>query len=774
MTAALILSYTVFPADGINTVYAAGSVSASDSVKKQTASLPTVTSHPKSLTAKVGDVVKFSVSAKGTGTVKYQWYYKKAGASQWTFWKNHTSATTEAVVNDTWNLIKVRCKITDNNGSVYSNEATVTLDRPLTILTQPKNVTVGVDQPTKFTVKAQGKGTLKYQWYYKKPGAAKWSLWKGRTTASTTAVSNASWNMMKVICKVTDASGSIYSSAATITINQPLKITSQPKSVTVKVNEKVKFSVTAQGKGTLKYQWYFKKADSTSWKVWKNLTQASMSSVSNASWNMMQVRCKVTDATGSVYSDPAVIYISVPLAITVQPKDVFAKEGTAFKLSVTAQGTGTLSYQWYQKALGAADWTLWKNQTAASVSATASAVMDGMQFYCAVADSTGSKVNSSVVTVVTSNNPKITSQPKEVLLASGDTATFSISAYGQAPLTYQWYYKKAGKKDWIKWEGKTAPTITATADCTWNGMQVYCRVTDSKNNYTDSNTVYAMITKIGSKRYFTRTITIKSNYTKVYDGVGKNTTVVGKINAKKSFTAQEWAADANDTTWYRFIYNGRNVWVPRTSVNVVNNYTAIPDRKFNDGGIPVIYISPSKQPDNAYAYGSTTEQEQMYRVGNALKKILDEEYYCITHIPSTALPLGLHNRAYDAYIRDADVYLAIHSNAISSKAVYGSIGYYSPNCNQSKQLSQNIVTEMNKICIKKPTIKNQLREGMSAYDNTGYGEVRDPSYYGMVGVLAKVEYHDNKDSAKWIINNTDKIARALANALEKTFGLQKK
>lgn len=81
---------------------------------------------------------------------------------------------------------------------------------------------------------------------------------------------------------------------------------------------------------------------------------------------------------------------------------------------------------------------------------------------------------------------------------------------------------------------------------------------------------------------------------------------------------------------------------------------------------------------------------------------------------------------------------------------------------------------MKKISIKKPTVKNQLREGMSAFGGTGYGEVRDPTYYGMVGVLAEVEYHDNKDSAKWIINNTDKIARALANSLEKTFGLQKK
>ena len=63
---------------------------------------------------------------------------------------------------------------------------------------------------------------------------------------------------------------------------------------------------------------------------------------------------------------------------------------------------------------------------------------------------------------------------------------------------------------------------------------------------------------------------------------------------------------------------------------------------------------------------------------------------------------------------------------------------------------------------------------MTAFDNIGYGEVRDPSYFGMISLLAEVEYHDNADSARWIINNPNKIARALANALEKTLDMQKK
>ena len=53
-------------------------------------------------------------------------------------------------------------------------------------------------------------------------------------------------------------------------------------------------------------------------------------------------------------------------------------------------------------------------------------------------------------------------------------------------------------------------------------------------------------------------------------------------------------------------------------------------------------------------------------------------------------------------------------------------------------------------------------------------EIRNPGFYGMPSVLAEVEYHDNATTAKWIINNTKPIARALANSLEKTMDLRKR
>ncbi len=52
--------------------------------------------------------------------------------------------------------------------------------------------------------------------------------------------------------------------------------------------------------------------------------------------------------------------------------------------------------------------------------------------------------------------PVITEQPTSQIVAPGDTATFSVTATGTVPLSYQWF------KDSISLQGETAPTLTLT------------------------------------------------------------------------------------------------------------------------------------------------------------------------------------------------------------------------------------------------------------------------------------------------------------------------
>ena len=90
--------------------------------------------------------------------------------------------------------------------------------------------------------------------------------------------------------------------------------------------------------------------------------------------------------------------------------------------------------------------------------------------------------------------PKITAQPSDISLKVGDTARFTVKAQG-GNLKYQWYYMKNGAKCWSIWNAHTTATTTAVSNSTWNGMQVYCEITDGFGRKVSSKSATIKITK---------------------------------------------------------------------------------------------------------------------------------------------------------------------------------------------------------------------------------------------------------------------------------------
>ena len=444
---------------------------------------PVITAQPQNVSVMSGDTASFTVKASGTG-LKYQWYYKKKGASAWSLWKGHTTATTSGTANDTWDGMQVYCAVSNSAGiTVDSNPATVTVNAELKITSQPQNITVNSGDSVTFTVKASGVG-LKYQWYYKKKGVSTWSKWGTRTTASTTATSNDSWDGMQVYCNVTDSKGtSIHSNTATVTISATLKITQQPQSQSKTLGESLTISVKASGLG-LKYQWYFKKKGQTEWSVWNGRTHASETCTPNDTWNGIQLYCLVKDSAGnSVKSSAATITVTQKFKIITQPSDVVVKSGDTAKFTVKASGTG-LKYQWYYKKSGCStSWTVWNGHTTATTTATANTSWDGMQVYCKITDATGSTLTSKAALITIMNEKTLT-------VSSGSTLKIKNTASGDT-FTYQWYYKKKGAADWSIWKSHTDPELSVTANDTWDGMMIHCAIVNSSGR--DINSTYYKI-----------------------------------------------------------------------------------------------------------------------------------------------------------------------------------------------------------------------------------------------------------------------------------------
>ncbi len=177
--------------------------------------------------------------------------------------------------------------------------------------------------------------------------------------------------------------------------------------------------------------------------------------------------------------------------ITAQPKSQSIRLGESVTFSVKASGSG-LKYQWYFKKKGQTSFSEWKGRIGRTETVTPNATWDGIQIYCKITDSKGNSVASDKATVTVKPAIEITSQPKSQSVKLGESVTFSVKASGSR-LKYQWYFKKKGQKSFSEWKGRIGRTETVTPNATWNGIQIYCKITDSAGNTVNSATATVKI-----------------------------------------------------------------------------------------------------------------------------------------------------------------------------------------------------------------------------------------------------------------------------------------
>jgi len=186
-----------------------------------------------------------------------------------------------------------------------------------------------------------------------------------------------------------------------------------------------------------------------------------------------------------------------------------------------------------------------------------------------------------------------------------------------------------------------------------------------------------------------------------------------------------------------------------------------------------IYLSPSNQPANKYCVGNTNEKVEMEAVAKRIKEIFDDEYNCEVVMATLNLSVDVEGRPKEAKDKGCHIYLAIHSNAGGGGKASGAVAFFHPETYNGKLLAANVVKELNAIC---PIQSNRItpaESGMKAFNNIGYGEIRNPSKLGLISVLVETDFHDNPKTAQWIIDNKDDIARAYVNALVNTFNIAK-
>ena len=215
--------------------------------------------------------------------------------------------------------------------------------------------------------------------------------------------------------------------------NVPPTIVSQPTNVTALVGTAAAMSVSADGSLPLSYQWYWQNHG-----VLAGATNATLAWSSLADSNAGTYYAVITNLYGVATSSNAAVTVLLPPTIVIQPANVTALAGTAAAMSVSANGSLPLSYQWYWQDHGAMT-----GATNATLAWSSLAGSNAGSYYVVISNS-GGAVTSSNATVIVLLPPSIVSQPANVTALAGSAVAMSVSANGALPLSYQWYWQNHG------------------------------------------------------------------------------------------------------------------------------------------------------------------------------------------------------------------------------------------------------------------------------------------------------------------------------------------
>jgi PKD repeat protein len=346
--------------------------------------------------------------------------------------------------------------VVDNDGATDSTTTTIAVSTPAlppTLTSQPTPQTVTEGQTATFTVAASGSPPLSYQW--QKNGA---DIAGANGPTYTTPPAALSDNGSAFRCAVSNGAGSVISAPAALTVLD----------ATPPVISQVEASGITETGATITWN-TDEPSDSQVFYREQGATTYHLSPIATAmvtghtvvlqgllAGTTYEFRVQSADAAGNIAtSSPDQTFTTTsppnqpPIAsFLADPTAGDAPLTVSFDASSSSDADGTIvSY----------DWSFGDGSTGAG--ATPSHVYTSDGSYTAtltVVDDDGAtdSMSTTIAVNATALPPSITSQPTDQDVAEGQTATFSVTATGDLPLSYQW------KRNGAAIPGATASSYT--------------------------------------------------------------------------------------------------------------------------------------------------------------------------------------------------------------------------------------------------------------------------------------------------------------------------
>ena len=168
-----------------------------------------------------------------------------------------------------------------------------------------------------------------------------------------------------------------------------------------------------------------------------------------------------------------------------------------------------------------------------------------------------------------------------------------------------------------------------------------------------------------------------------------------------------------------------------------------------------VFLSPSNQYDNVYAYGNTTEGVQCGKIADACKIALERSGVDVMLMHDESM----QTKCAESNKFDADLHVPIHTNAFNGKVMGTRMFCYSSG-GKGMEACKAIYARLAPIT---PGDSENIQV------NADYYEVRVPA---APTAYIECEFHDTVEGAKWIVENTFLIGETIARGICDYFGVK--
>lgn len=447
-----------------------------------------------------GQSSTISETPTGSGPFTYQWYVGNTGVTTTPIGgaTNSSVSVSPTTTTSYWVRVTGQCAPPADSPVATVTVAPCVPPSASTPIASPSSVPSG--QTSTIVVNPSGTSPFTYQWYVgSSPSTA--APINGATNSFVSVnptVTTTYWVRVTGQCNPPSDSRDV-----TVTVTcSPINGSPIASPSSINPGQSSTLAVATSGSGPFTFQWYNGNPGDTSNPIAGATGQSTLVSPTTTSIYWVRVTsppCGSQDAGVTVNVNG----VCNPPLIATQPASSTISSGTPVTLTVSAGGTAPFTYQWFTGDKGDTSHPI-AGATSFSLTQSPSLTTKYWVRVSHTCDSQTVDSNAATITVtpVTCTNPSITTQPANVSVGIGSTATLHVVAAGTSTLHYQWFQGAKGDTSKPAAGTDSATLVTGVIKST---TSFWVHVTNQCANGTpaDSNaaTVTAVVTRMHAVRH---------------------------------------------------------------------------------------------------------------------------------------------------------------------------------------------------------------------------------------------------------------------------------